>query len=274
MIKIIIDSTAYITKEELEQHDITVVPLNIDFLGSQFPDIIPGSFDDFYKKLRESKEFPKTSQPSVGAFAEIFEQELAKGNEILVLTISTGLSGTYNSAIAAKNTFNTDKIAVVDTLSSVACMKFLVDIAVKMRDEGVGLHQIAQAVTEKRPDACALLTVGDLEYLRRGGRLTNAQAVIGTLLDIKPIILFKGGILKAIEKVRGRKKTLNRIIEMIPQNASRLQALHIDSAEEAGKINEKLKELFPDADILPPAVIGPVIGSHLGPGTIGITYIL
>lgn len=271
-IKIITDSTAYITKEYAERENITIVPLNYVFGEETGKDPFPGEFDEFYNKLQNTKLFPSTSQPAVGEFLDAFNKAFSEGyDEIIAILLSSKLSGTFNSAMLAKDMLEYKKITIIDSLTTVSNMKFLVEDAVEMVKEGKTWDDIEIYLNTKKTNINIYLTTDTLEYLRRGGRLSTVQATLGNLLNIKPIIELKDGELKLLEKLRGKNKVISAIIDRIPSNVNKIGICHVLNKEDAEKIKDLLKEKFPDAIIIIDE-LGPVIGSHLGPKGIGVCF--
>ncbi|MBU5254688.1 DegV family protein [Tissierella praeacuta] len=271
-IKIITDSTAYITKEYAERENITIVPLNYVFGEETGKDPFPGEFDEFYNKLQNTKLFPSTSQPAVGEFLDAFNKAFSEGyDEIIAILLSSKLSGTFNSAMLAKDMLEYKKITIIDSLTTVSNMKFLVEDAVEMAKEGKTSDDIEIYLNTKKTNINIYLTTDTLEYLRRGGRLSTVQATLGNLLNIKPIIELKDGELKLLEKLRGKNKVISAIIDRIPSNVNKIGICHVLNKEDAEKIKDLLKEKFPDAIIIIDE-LGPVIGSHLGPKGIGVCF--
>lgn len=270
-IKIVTDSTAYIKKEYAKLNGIEIVPLIIHFEGEEEKEGYPGEFEDFFERLKEAKSFPTTSQPSVGAFAEIFRELVEDGNEVIAITISGKLSGTFSSAQMAAEMIAPNKISVVDSRTTVANLKVLVERLLAMAEESDDRLAIVEAIEKEKKKTGISLTVGSLDYLHKGGRLTASQAFLGKLLNVKPIIALEEGVLKPVDKVRGKKKALNKMIESIPKNADTISISHIFSEDEAKEYRGILKEAFPNARITID-VIGPVIGAHLGPKAMGFCY--
>ncbi len=271
-IKIITDSTAYIDKLFIKKHNISVVPLAINFENSIEDEGFPGNFDCFFERLAKSTDFPTTSQPPVGAFVEVFKKALIDGYEIITITMSSKLSGTFNSANTAASIVNPSKISVIDSLTSVASLKFLVEKIVLLSEEGVSREEIVKTIEMQKNNMGIRLTVGNLDYLKRGGRLSTTEAMIGSLLNIKPIIGLIDGKLEALSKVRGKKKAMEKILENIPHNVYSIGICHIKALEEAKKYEKLIQERYPKAKT-GIYEIGPVIGSHLGPEAIGICYL-
>jgi len=270
-IKIVTDSTAYIKKEYADRKGIEIVPLTIYFEGDVEKEGYPGEFESFFEKLKESKSFPTTSQPSAGSFAEVFRELVENGNEVIAITISAKLSGTFGSASMAAQMIAPDKISVIDSRTTAANLKVLVEKLLKMCEETDDRKAVVEAIEKEKKKTGISLTVETLDYLRRGGRLTPSQAFLGNLLKVKPIIALIDGALEPVDKVRGKKKAVSRMIECIPGNAEILSICHILSEDEAKEYMQVLRKAFPDARITIEE-LGPVIGAHLGPKAIGICY--
>lgn len=271
-IKIITDSTAYITKEYAQKENITVVPLNYIFGDDIGKEPFPGEFNDFFEKLKTTRLFPSTSQPSAGDFFEAYNQAFEEGYEsIIAILLSSKLSGTYNSAVLAKNMLDNKRIIIIDSLNAAANLKFLVEEAVHMIKIGKTIEEIAYHLNSLKEKMHVYLTTDTLEYLSRGGRLSAVQATFGNMLNIKPIIELKDGELKLLEKVRGKNKAISAIIEKVPDDVRKIGICHVLDKEYAEKMKQMLDERFPNASITIDE-IGPVIGSHLGPKGIGICF--
>lgn len=270
-IQIITDSTAYIDKSFVEEHNIKVVPLTVHFEEKIENEPFPGEFDSFFDRLAKSSDFPKTSQPSAGLFKEVFEEALQDEKEIIVLTISSKLSGTFNSASTAANLTDPNKISVIDSETTASNLMVLVKMAVELSEKGVSRNEIVDQLEKQKKRMRIRLTVGSLEYLKRGGRLSNTSALIGSLLNIKPIIDLIDGKLEPVGKVRGRKKALEAIIEDIPEETSVINICHIFALDEAHEIKSILLDRYPLAKV-DIQELGPVVGSHLGPKALGVCY--
>lgn len=273
-ITVVTDSTAYIESTYFTDYNIHRVPLYVNFEGETNPEGFPGEFDEFYDRLMASKSFPSTSQPSTGDFIKTFERILSKdpSAEIIVLTLSSKLSGTYNSACSAAEMTAPEKISVIDSFSSVANLNHLVQITKNLIDQGQSRETIVGTLESQKIRAKVYVTVGTLEYLKKGGRLSSSQAFLGSMLNIKPIITLEEGILRPIDKVRGKKKALDKMVSMITEKPSMLSICHINAPEEAQRLKEKLEENHPELSV-GIEKIGPVIGSHLGPKAIGFCYL-
>jgi DegV family protein with EDD domain len=271
-VKIVTDSTSYIEKEYVTQNDIASVPLSVIFQGTVSNEGFPGEFDSFYEKLKTSEDFPTTSQPSIQAFYDVFKPALDKGQEIITIVLSSKLSGTYNSAMAAAQMFEADKITVIDSETCGPNLRFLVERANQLSLDGKAKNEIIDIINKEKKNTGINITVGTLEYLKRGGRLSSTQAFIGTLLSIKPIIALIDGKLEPIDKVRGKSKAIAAMISNIPNNVKRISICQIQNLEDAEQIKILLQAKFPQTEITF-SELGPVVGSHLGPKALGICYI-
>jgi len=268
-VKIITDSTSYLDKEYATKENITVVPLNYIFDGVDYKEGFKGEFDDFFHLLETTKLFPTTSQPSAGDFYEAFVDGLREHDEIIAIVLSSKISGTFTSAQMAKDMLEDKKVTIVDTLNAASTEKFLVEDAVEMAKKGMNAEEIAKVLNEKKKKLDVLITPDTLEYLSRGGRLSSVQSRIGNLLNVKPIIRLIDGELKLIEKVRGNKKALDRIVELVSPNPERIAVCHILNYKEAEKMRDMLMKKYPNAKVTIDD-LGPVVGSHMGPKTLGL----
>lgn len=271
-IKIITDSTSYISKEYAKKENITIVPLNYVFGEETGKEGSPGEFYEFFEKLETTKLFPTTSQPSAGEFLDIFNRAFEEGyDEIIAILLSSKLSGTYNSAVLAKNILENKKITIIDSQNAASNLRFLVEDAIEMVKEGKSSEEIESHINNKKMEMYVYLTTETLEYLSRGGRLSSIQSTVGNLLNIKPIIELKHGELTLLEKIRGKNKAVSAIIDKVPDDVKRIGICHILNIEEAQKLKISLEERFPKAEVSIDE-LGSVIGSHLGPKAIGICF--
>lgn len=270
-IQIVTDSTAYFTKEEIEEYDIKIVPLQINFQGRDSFEGFPGEFDSFFHTLEKSKDFPTTSQPSAGAFAKVFQEAIEEDKEVLAVLISSKLSGTYNSAVLGANMVDSQKITVVDSLTAVGNLRHLVIEAQKMALEGKSRLEILNYIEDQKTRMGIYLTVETLDYLKKGGRLSSTQALMGSILNVKPILQLKDGVIEPVTKVRGKKKAMKAIIESVPEDAKNVYIPHILNEEDANEIKKILQEKLPHAKV-ELTVLGPVIGAHLGIKAIGVCF--
>lgn len=268
-IKFITDSTAYFNKEYSDEKNIGIVPLKYEFESRVFSEGLPGEFGEFFDLLKNSADFPKTSQPAVGEFVKVFQDALEDGFEVIAITISSKLSGTVNSASIAAEMLDSSKIAIIDSEAAASTLRFLVERGIKLSEEGKSRSEIVEMLEKEKKRMKIDLTVDTLDYLKKGGRLSSAQAFIGGLLNIRPVIGLRDGKLEPIDKARGKGKALEIMIQDIPQDVKRLSICHILSVEEAEEIRLRLREKFKGIPITIDE-LGPVVGCHLGPKAIGI----
>jgi DegV family protein with EDD domain len=275
MIKIVTDSTAYLPETIVRQHDIRVVPLYVHFGEEAFREGVEISDEEFYARLKEAPALPTTSQPSAGEFHQVFEELAGAGHEIITLTISSKLSGTWNSAMAAKEMLPEAGISVVDSFSTAVGLHLMINAAIEGTAAGATRQEIVERIEEIKKTSQLWFVVDTLEYLAKGGRIGNARAFMGTLLKVKPILTLQDGAIEPCEQVRSKPKALARMIEIAeeyvgskgPQaKVAVLNALVPAEAEALGQ------ELVEQMGCAPPLVgdLGPVIGTHTGPGVVGI----
>jgi DegV family protein with EDD domain len=275
MIKIVTDSTAYLPEDVVREHDIRVVPLCVHFGEAAFKEGVELSTAEFYERLKEAPVLPTTSQPSAGEFLEVFEELVAAGHEVIALTISSKLSGTWNSAMAAKGMLPDAGISVVDSLSTSVGLHLMVEEAVQHAQAGATRKEIVSRVEAMKEEMYILFAVDTLEYLAKGGRIGNAKAFLGTLLKIKPILTLQDGVIEPLEQVRSRRKALDRMLELIVDHAgsngaqAKVAVTHALVPQEAERSKAELRNRL---NCLEPllAEVGPVIGTHTGPGVIGV----
>jgi DegV family protein with EDD domain len=270
-IHFVTDSTAYFDKIAANEKSLDIVPLKVEFLGETKDEGFPGEFEEFFEKLKTAENFPKTSQPAVGDFVSVFSEVIEKGDEVIALTISSKLSGTFNSASLAAQLVSPDNISVIDSETTAGSLKFLVEMGIELAKEGKSREEIVDILNAEKKRTGITLTVDTLEYLKKGGRLTATQALIGTILNVKPIIDLIDGKLEPAAKVRGKRKALEAMAERIHKDATNIAILHISSVEEAEELKAILQEKYMAAKIKIEE-LGPVIGAHLGPKAMGICY--
>lgn len=271
-IKIVTDSTSYIDKNYTLEEDVSVVPLNYVFDGENYLEGFKGEYDEFFNKLATTDLFPTTSQPSAGDFHQVFQDAFDQGyDEIIAILLSSKISGTYNSAVLAKKMLEDERITIIDSEAAASNLRFLVEDAVNMAKEGKASKEIEEFIEEKKKTMNIYLTTGTLEYLARGGRLSSIQSTLGNLLSIKPIIKLQDGELELLEKVRGKNNALNKILSYVNEDVEKIGVCHILNLEEALKFKETLEDKFPNA-LVTLDELGPVVGAHLGPKTLGICF--
>jgi DegV family protein with EDD domain len=277
-VAVITDSTAYIPDSILLEHNITVVPQVLIWGDETFRDGVDIMPDDFYKRLKTAKVMPTTSQVAIIDMKIAFEKLLESGYDVLGIFISAKLSGTMQSAIQAREMLAkaASKIAIVDSNSTAMAMGFHVLLAARAAQSGNSLAECQKIAQEARNHTGVYFVVDTLEFLRRGGRIGGAQALLGSALNIKPILELRDGRIESVEKVRTKSKAMDRMTDLVADKVSgrtpiRLATLHANAEKEAhSALNAATLRLQPIETIF--ASVSPVIGTHAGPGTIGLAY--
>ncbi len=278
------DSTADLPQSIVEELDISVIPLLFELDGKSYhnyPDNHELSAELFYSRLREGKN-SVTSQINSATFQEVFSPFLEQGKDILYLSFSSGLSGTYQSSRLAieelQEQYPDAAIRTIDTLCASMGEGLLVYLAAVMKKEGKSLHEVADWLEANKLHLCHWFTVDDLIFLKRGGRVSAAAAVVGTMLGIKPVLhVDNEGHLIPRQKVRGRKASLDALVEQMEQTAiepakQTVFISHGDCLADAEYVAEQVRKKFGTKNIHI-NFIGPVIGSHSGPGTVALFFL-
>ncbi len=274
-VRIVTDSTADLPAALAQDMGIVVVPLNVHFDDEVFTDGVTIHADEFYQRLVSSSNLPKTSQPAIGAFMEAYQQILNDADGIVSVHVSSQVSGTVNAAQLAVSELGSDAIEVVDTLQASLALGLIAIAAAKVARDGGSLAQVAAEAKSASQRARFFGLVETLEYLEKGGRIGKAQALLGSLLRIKPILTLREGIAHPVEKVRTRAKGLERLAAITAAMAP-LEAVGVmssDVAEDARLIVDALSQHIQVPD---PVVsrFGPVLGTYLGPGSLGVAMLL
>ena len=272
MIKIITDSTSYIPSDYIKEHDITVVPLRVLFNNEEFEEGPPGTYDEFFEKFTKTKTFPKTSQPSLVAFMDLYNKFIAEGHEVIVFTISFTLSGTYSVANLAKEQCSCpEKVTVIDSKSCAQNVWGYIMETEEMIAKGYTRAQIEEEIAKLQVSSQISFVPDSLEYLKRGGRIGKVSATIGSLLQLKPILAFRGGILSCAKKTIGMARAIADVIETIPKKIKRLFVIHIANTKFFDLLKSKLKGKFEEVPTYE-GEIGPVVAAHIGPA-VGVSWI-
>ena len=279
--QIITDSCCDFPTPMYDQLGLTFVPLTVEFRGNTFDDKNDDSLKDMYAGLRAG-EVAKTSAVNPSRWSQAMEKALAAGKDVLVLAFSSGLSTTYQSAVIAaeelKDAYPDRKIQVIDTLCASMGEGLLVWYACKKRDEGLSLDEVAQWVLDNRLHLCHWFTVDDLMYLKRGGRISAATALVGTILQIKPLLhVDDEGHLINMTKTRGRKAAIDAMVKKAQElgagyDNSTMFISHGDCLSDAEYLSRQLKEKCGVKDVVI-SYVGAVIGSHSGPGTLALFFL-
>lgn len=275
-IGVVTDSTAYIPKDLLEKYNIYTVPLSVVFGDESYREEIDISTEQFYEKVKESKNLPSTSQPAIGNFIELFEKLSEKYDAIISIHLSKKFSGTYEAAKSAGGMVEKVKVYPYDSELSAMPQGFFAIAAGEMVQEGKTVEEIIAKLDDMKEKTRAYFMVDDLSHLQRGGRLNSAQALVGSLLNIKPILHVVDGLIVPYEKIRTRKKALNRIMNMLEEdaknnNVKRVVFIHANNEAAAIKLRDEFAENHPKIETIL-SYFGPVIGTHLGEGSLGVSW--
>lgn len=276
MIRILLDSSADYSAQEAKEHNLELVPINITFNGKNYLDGIDITKDEFYDLLTSSEEFPKTAQPSPQDYVDLFEDAKEKGDSIVYLSLSSSLSGTFQSATLAKSMVEYDEIYLVDTLSATRAIRIMAEYACKLREEGDDAATIAEKLEEFKSRVVILAALDTLEYLSKGGRLSKTAAAVGELANLKPIItVTPEGTIGVPAKALGRNKAISTLTKMITEKqidtTFPIYSLYAVGEENTEKLEQKLgKE---GVRVTKRLQIGPTIGCHVGPGAYGVIFV-
>ncbi|WP_392456043.1 DegV family protein [Chryseomicrobium aureum] len=277
--KIYADSATDLPLAYFQQADVDLFPLRVHIEGNDYEDILGIQAKEVYDKIREGHQ-PKTSQVSPETFLQEFESLAKRGEQGVYVAFSSELSGTYNTAVMMRDQVQENypdfQFAVVDSKCASLGYGMLVKKAVTLRERGLSVSEIEQQLFDTISTIEHFFTVEDLDYMARGGRVSKTSAFVGGLLNIKPVLHVEDGKLIPIEKIRGRKKVIKRLVELVGENGSELakQTVHISHGDDETAANE-LKSLLEetygvkDFEI---QMIGSAIGAHVGPGALSVFF--
>lgn len=275
---ILTDSTAYLPQHLLDQYQIQVLPLGIIWDGETYQDGVDLKAEDFYRRLSSAKVMPTTSQIPVAVMQRAFQSLLDRDHDVLGIFISSKFSGTYQSAVQARAELASaaERVAVVDSLSTTMAMGWPVLTAARAAQAGESLINCRQAAENARDHSGVLFVVETLEFLRRGGRIGGAQALLGNLLNVKPVLQMQDGRIEPVEKIRTKRKAMQRVIDLVSertgtQHPIRLAVTHADSIEDAAWLMDTASAQMSPIETLT-CPLSPVIGAHAGPGTVSLNY--
>ena len=274
MLRIVTDSSACLSPDLREAYDIEVVPLNVHFGRTTYQEGVDIDNESFYHLLSQAEQLPTTSQPSAGQFLEVYSRLVANGDSVISIHISSKLSGTYQSAMAAKAMLPESDITVIDTLSVSMGHGLTVLAAAEAVQKGKDLDEVVALVERAINGVQVLFVVDTLEYLQKGGRIGGAAAFMGTLLNLKPLLEIRDGRVEPLERVRTRRKAVRRALEVVAerfdgQGPLRMTVIHAQCPEEADELAQRMRDTFTCSN-LHLAELSPVVGTHGGPGTLGL----
>lgn len=277
MIKIITDSTSDIDADYAKVLNVDIVPLKVIINGKEYKDRIDLEPNQFYKLLEESDVLPTTSQPSPQDFLDLYQDAKKNNDSIIVITLSSQVSGTYQSACIAKELAEYDDIYVIDSYNATQGLRLIVEKTVQLRKQGKDVKEIVNFIENYKQRVHIYAVVDTLEYFYKGGRLSKTSATMGTLLKFKPIVGLKDGSLVLFTKARGVQKATSKIIDMIHEMGDidfqePVCIGYTGTDEGLDKFEEMLKDELKFQNVLY-GCVGPVIGTHAGPGAKLIAYV-
>jgi DegV family protein with EDD domain len=272
-VKIITDSLSDITADLAKKLDVSVVPVYVRFGEEIFKDRVEITTEQFYHRLVHGNIFPTTTQPSPGDFLEVYQKVAKETNDILVLTLSSKLSGTYQSAVQAKNLYTGKaRIEVIDTYTVVMGLGLIVIKIANLAKKGVKIEELMEIVHKAIPLSHSVMFFDTLKYLAKGGRIGRAQGLLGSMLSVKPILTIKDGEVSPLTRVRSRTAGLDYLYRLV-DSYPKIEALAVEHAttpEEADKFIEQLDAIYPK-DKIYKSTVSPVIGTYVGPHVISVS---
>jgi len=277
-VAIVTDSTAYLPEDLLFSYNISVVPLVVIWGDESLRDNIDITPNEFYKRLSEVRIMPSTSQATINDFADIFEKLHKDGYEILTIVLSAALSGTMDSAIQAKQLVPEARIEIIDSQFTSIPLAFMVLSAARAAKKGASMEKCKEIAESIRANTQVYFALETLEFLHRGGRIGGASRFLGTALNLKPILYLNEGKVEALERVRTLKRAHNRLIELLETSVNGRKPINMmgvvtaGTQDSASKLLKKIQNNFNPNEILL-ANLSPVLGTHTGPGTVGVAYV-
>ncbi|GIO23864.1 DegV family protein [Oceanobacillus sp. J11TS1] len=275
-IAVMSDSTAYISKEDREKYGIHMVPLSVNFNEASYREELDITTEEFYQKLASEKDLPSTSQPSIGEITKKLEELAEDYDAVISVHLSSGISGTYQTMVSTGEMVEGIDVYAYDSEISCMVQGFYAIEAAKMAADGQSPEAILTRLDEMKKTVRAYFMVDDLANLQRGGRLSNAQAILGSLLQVKPILHFENKLIVPFEKIRTKKKAISRILGLLEDDVTagknlRVVFIHANNLAYAEKLEAEFKQKHPEMETSI-SYFGPVIGTHLGEGAIGVGW--
>ncbi len=275
-IKIMVDSATDFTKQQANDLGLLFVPISVTFDGEEYLDGENLFAEEFYKKLETCNSMPQTSLINEFRWSEAFEDAIKDGSELIVITLSSKLSGTYQAAVNAATPYN-GSVRVIDSLNAASGEGILAEYAVKLRDEGLSIDEICQELNEKKKDICVYAVIDTLKYLKKGGRISSATALLGATLSIKPLVGVIDGEVKMVGKAMGNRRgnqTLNRIIAEQGGVDCTMPWSYIWSGIDKTNIEKYIldSQSLVNGQDKNQSCLGCTIGTHIGAGAVGLAF--
>ncbi len=274
-VAIVTDGTSSLTPAQGEQLGIHVVPIYVILGDKTYRAGIDLDNEEFYRFLSASQKLPTTAQPTVADFVNIYNKLAEEAEEIVTIVISHHMSGTIQSAEMAREQFDKVPVHIIDSESVSLGLGMMAILAAKAAEQGQNAQAVLKLVENLKQKINVIFTVNTLEYLHKGGRIGGATAFLGTALDIKPILYIKNGRIEPLEKQRTRKRSISRLVELMGKNVGEkpvhVAILHGNVPEEARQLEQSVRSQFNCVELIT-SDMGPVIGVHAGPGTLGLVF--
>jgi DegV family protein with EDD domain len=274
---IVTDSVAYIPKELLTEYGIRVAPQILVWGDENYLDGVDILPTEFYTRLAKAKIMPGSSQVTPAIFYKMFKEELDEGCDILAVLVGEKLSGTIASAMQARELLHADNIEIFDSENAAMAMGFQALEAARAAQAGAGLAECKAVAEKARQHVGVVFAVNTLEFLHRGGRIGGGARFLGTALNIKPILEIRDGRVEAVERVRTRSRSLARLVELVDERTKgrrpiHIATLHANAEDEARELLKTANETFSAVECIL-SEVSPVVGTHAGPGTVGLAYL-
>ena len=274
-VKIVTDSLSDITSDLAQELGVTIVPLTVNFGRESFLDRITITTDEFYRRLSNDPIWPTTTQPPPGEFAGVYNKLAKETDEILVVTVSKKLSGTYDSALNARDMVQGKcRVEVINSMTVVMGLGLIVIAAAKAAKAGANLDKLVALVNRCIPKSHAIMYFDTLKYLAKGGRIGKAQGLVGSLLSVKPILTIKDGEVSPVTRVRSRAAGMDYLYKFVSgfKNIAELAVEHATTPDEADKLVKRLAAIFPVERIYR-STVSPVIGTYAGPNVLSVSLL-
>lgn len=275
-VTILTDSSAYLPHELIAKYPIKVIPLTLNWEGKTYRDGIDIQAGEFYQRLSKSRTLPTTSQISAGEMLTNVNELLSAGQDVLILPISSGISSTFQTAQGVMNEFPSSRVVLLDTKLVSMALGFQVLAAARAAVNGSSLAECEQAARRAYGQIGVYFIVDTLKYLAAGGRINTAKRLMGTALNIKPILAILDGKIELISSVRTRRKSIDALLDLVEKGINgrsplRISVFHAMAEELASELMATVKRRFSPIELIL-AEVSPVVGAHVGPGTIAIAY--
>lgn len=276
MVRIITDSLCDLTMTHAKELNIDILPLLVRFGEEEFKCGVELSNEEFYEKLETSSAAPSTAAVNPYEFEEVFQKYVDAGDDVVAILFSRHMSATYQSAVIASESVNSERIHLIDCENGAMGQALLIETAVAMREQGLGAVEIAEKITALLPRTMTYIVIDTMEYLKRGGRISKSAALVGGLMRLHPVLQVVADGAKPVDKVKGKKSCnawlVQKLKDEVPDSDYKLVIGHSNAPERAENFRQQLMEAGITNEIFI-TCIGPVVGTHIGPNSLGIGYI-